>query len=254
MRLQAALFDFVPLIIVMVLSGPIGRAGEADRGYSVWTETSMTRIIPRSQPPADDAPSNPQARIALAGREYESFQIALRPAQGSELHDIRIKVGNLVCAAHGSQIMSANIQWHQVGYVRLERIIPHPADPGAIGGWWPDPLLPVEKFNVAPQFTQAIWVTVYAPPGTPAGKYKGELTICPEGLRTTVVDVSATVYGFDLPLQGHLKTAFALMDGYLETVYGRPLAAELRHKYGDLMLAHRLNPDDVSRTAPPSDR
>jgi len=59
------------------------------------------------------------------------------------------------------------------------------------------------------------------------------------------------VYPFTLPVTGHLKTAFALMDGFLETIYGKPLRRELRQAYGDFVLKHRLNPDDISRTAPP---
>jgi hypothetical protein len=42
------------------------------------------------------------------------------------------------------------------------------------------------------------------------------------------------------------------MDGYLEKFYGRPLMPELRQAYGDFVLRHRLNPDDISRTAPPA--
>ena len=59
------------------------------------------------------------------------------------------------------------------------------------------------------------------------------------------------VYGFSLPVQGHLKTAFAMMDGFLEKVYGRPVPADLRRKFGDFLLKHRLNPDDISRTESP---
>ncbi|MBM3500602.1 MAG: DUF4091 domain-containing protein, partial [Armatimonadetes bacterium] len=104
------------------------------------------------------------------------------------------------------------------------------------------------------------WFTVHAPPGTPAGEYRGRITIRPDGGgsgepthqgRAIDVPVRVTVYGFDLPAQAHLKTAFALMDGYLEQLYGKPLTPELRRRYGDFVLQHRLNPDDISRTDPP---
>jgi len=41
------------------------------------------------------------------------------------------------------------------------------------------------------------------------------VTVSPQGREPTAVKVSATVYGFQLPARGHLKTAFALMDGFL---------------------------------------
>jgi hypothetical protein len=112
-------------------------------------------------------------------------------------------------------------------------------------------LLPVSKFHVPPASTQPLWFTVYAPPGTPAGTYAGEVTIEPANADPIRVAVEAEVYGFDLPAQSHLKTAFALMDGYLEQLYGKPLSSQLRRAYGDYLLQHRLNPDDISRTSPP---
>ena len=145
-----------------------------------------------------------------------------------------------------------HLQWHQVGFVEFKELsqgaeLPEDAAPG----WWPDPLLPVSKFHVPPAFTQPLWFTVYAPPGTPAGTYAGEVTIESANADPINVAVEAQVYGFDLPAQSHLKTAFALMDGYLEQLYGKPLSAQLRRAYGDYLLQHRLNPDDISRTSPP---
>ena len=99
--------------------------------------------------------------------------------------------------------------------------------------------------------TQALWFTVYAPAGTPAASTPGTFTVRPANAPALEILVETTVYNFELPTQGHLKTAFALMDGYLEKLYGKPLAAPLRRKYGDYVLKFRLNPDDISRTDPP---
>jgi len=229
------------------------KSSKASREYAVWTETSMRRVSPYEMPPDDqhrlDAPS---ARICLAGREYESFQVVLLCGGRQRLEDVRIELSDLVCSANGARIGKQHLQWHQVGYVHLATLRPHPADPQATPGWWPDALLPVEQFGVAPGFAQAVWVTVYAPPGTPPGEYIGKLLVRPKNSEPAEVEIRATVYGFDLPVQGHLKTAFALMDGYLEKIYGKPLSTVLRQKYGDFVLAHRLNPDDISRTSPPA--
>ena len=227
----------------------LGPAG-ASRGYAVWTESSMRRVMPQALPRA--AAPRPGAKIALAGHERESFQVVLLPAPGQELRDVRVEAGDLVCRARGARIPAANIQWQQVGYVKVEKPWHHPEAKDAAPGWWPDPLLPVSSFNVPAGWAQPIWVTLYAPAGTPAGRYEGTLTLRPGGRDPVRVLVAADVYGFALPVEGHLKTAFALMDGFLERVYGKPLPRALRWRYGDFLLEHRLNPDDISRTDPPA--
>jgi len=142
-------------------------------------------------------------------------------------------------------------EWRQVGYVRLERLFRHPAYPDAVAGWWPDALLPVARFDLEPGFTQALWLTVRAPAGQAAGRYTGRVALRGADRELASVPVEVTVQPFDISARSGLKTAFALMDGFLERAYGRPLPPAIRRAYGDFMLAHRLNPDDISRTDPP---
>jgi len=47
-----------------------------------------------------------------------------------------------------------------------------------------------------------------------------------------------------------MKTAFCIMDGFTRDIYGA-ITPELRRRCLDIMLDHRLNPDDISRTDPP---
>jgi hypothetical protein len=215
-------------------------------GYVWWTESSMNRVLVDAMPPGKP---RREAQIALAGNEYESFQVAIRAAPGADLKGCAVEVGDLKTKT--GAIPAANIEWHQVGFVECRELWKHPKMTEATPGWWPDPLLKVRSFDVQAGTTQSVWFTVYAPPGTPRGEYRGTVTIRPDQGKPIKVPVRATVYGFDLPTQPHLKTAFALMDGYLEKLYGKPLTPELRRKYGDYVLRHRLNPDDISRTDPP---
>ncbi len=220
------------------------------RSCAVWVESSMRRVLPGSLPEVLPPPSS--ARIALAGNEYESFQVVVLPAPGVVLGEVAVEVEDLICADRHSRIPAQCIEWRQVGYVRLEKLFQHGAYPDAVPGWWPDPLLPVERARIPQGFAQPLWFTVFAPPGTPPGEYAGRVTLRLGPEETVHIPVQVTVYGFSLPVEGHMKTAFALMDGFLERVYGKPLSPELRQAYGDFVLRHRLNPDDISRTEPPA--
>jgi len=236
---------------VIEKSYPLSLDGSAPgRSYALWTESSMQRVLPSSLPATQPPPSS--ARIALAGNEYESFQVVLLPAPGVELRDVAVEVSDLVSADGRSRIPADGIEWQQVGYVQMEKLFHHAAYADAVPGWWPDPLLPVARVTVPGGFAQPLWFTVFAPAGTPAGEYAGTVAMRPPGQPAAEVPVQATVYGLGLPVRGHLKTAFALMDGYLERLYGKPLKPDLRQAYGDFVLRHRLNPDDISRTAPPA--
>lgn len=222
------------------------RSGEGT-GYVAWTDSSAERILINRLPPPQRSLT---AQLSLARNEYESCQIALRTAPQRELQGCRVTLADLKGPA-GALIPRANLQWHLVGFVDFKELSTGAVLPeDAVPGWWPDPLLPVSRFDIPPGTTQSVWLTVYAPPGTKPGKYTGTVTVAPQNAPALAVPLRVTVYDFELPTEGHLKTAFALMDGYLEKLYG-PLTPELRRKYGDFCLQHRLNPDDISRTDPP---
>ena len=243
------------------------------RGYCVWTTTSMERVYPYSLPrvASDDGTQivpleqtvrenaalreklkSPSAHIELAQNEYESFQVAvLSPIA---LENVKVSFSDLVLGDNPEiKISSQNLDWKQVGFVRAEKIRNHRYDTEGIPGWWPDPLLPVECFSLAECRTQPVWVTLYAPKGTTPGTYHGTMTIVPNGAPKTEIALTVTVWDFELPDEGHFKTAFALMDGFLESVYQqRPTTPELRKRYGDFLLQHRLTPEgDISRTRTP---
>lgn len=234
--------------ISRVFSTPTAGEVGPPRPYALWTESSMNRVLPGALPP-EDAPAS--ASVSLAGSEYESFQVLLLAPPGHPLRDVRVGCEDLVRTDGEARIARSGIEWQQVGYVRLTAVYEHPLVPEAAPGWWPDALLPVETVDVEPGFAQSLWFTVHAPAGTPAGEYRGRVRVAPSGAAATEVPLTVRVYPFDLPVEGHMKTAFALMDGYLEQDYGKPLDPAIRREFGDFVLRHRLNPDDISRTEPP---
>ena len=84
------------------------------KGCVAWTESSMLRILPTT------VPAVLQARIALAGGEWESFQVALRTAPGIDLRDCRVKLSSLQ-DGHGHVISDLQDVWER----RVRRLCPH---------------------------------------------------------------------------------------------------------------------------------
>ena len=62
--------------------------------------------------------------------------------------------------------------------------------------------------------------------------------------------MTARVEDFSLPETFGMQTAFSVMDGFTRAQYPDRFREKRRESW-DIMLDHRLNPDDISRTTPP---
>lgn len=233
-------------------------AKAASPGFPLWVESSMLRVMPGDLPRPTAALARPAARLALAGGERESFQIVLRPESG--LEGVRLEFSDLTSAVTGAKLGAEHLAWHQVGYVRVvDTPVKGPAPvPWLEPGWYPDPLLPVEDCKIPAQFTQPLWVTVHAPPGTRAGTYAGTVVLHADGQPDRTVPLRVKVYGFSLaPGAGHLRTAFALFDEEVRRIYASEVRSSsgeeaMVRKYRDYVLDElRLNPLNIWAEAPP---
>lgn len=222
------------------------RSHQQNQNYFLWTKDSMTRVLSNDLPDSDHP--NQNIKLSAACNESESAQILIRPRPGSKLHNVRLTTSDLI--SNNAKISAQHLSWHQVGYVKItEQAKEHPHLRKSINGWLPDVLLPVKNFHVDDHWTQPVWVTVRVPKDTAPGKYNGTITIHADQNSDVAVPIELEVYPFTLPDEGHLKNTFALMQGYLEKLYGKEnVTAELRKKYGDFLMDHRLNPDDITRT------
>ena len=149
----------------------------------------------------------------------------------------------------GDVFPSRLIKWHVVGYIRLAGTSDHPFAPNETT-WYPDVLLPAGPFDVVGGRTQTLWLDFFANDKVKSGTYRGTVRVKPVGSPATDVGIDVTVRNFSLPRSPRMKTAFSLMDGFTKHMYGR-LTDRIRRSGIDIMLDHRLNPDDISRTEPP---
>jgi hypothetical protein len=113
--------------------------------------------------------------------------------------------------------------------------------------WLPDPLLPAAPFAVRASSTQAAWVTVHAGADAKHGTYEGQVVVAAEGQPTRSIQMTLRVLNFSNPKTFGLPTAFCVMDGFTKAQYPNRFD-EMKRKSHDLLLNHRLNPDDISRT------
>ena len=236
---------FVPKRKLMPTSSP-SPSTVASGKVEVWVADSMRSVSPLTFPVAEDSR---KIELELARRERESVQICLSAASDVEWTNATVCLRELRRA--DGKLFKGCVEWRRVGYLAREAgylLHPHAMPPNE--KWFPDPLLPAAPFKVRKGGTQGVWITVYAAPDAAAGVYCGKVEICADGGKRAIVEMSVRVRDFSLPEIFGLETAYAVMDGFIRRLYPDDFKAKKREAW-DLMLDHRLNPDDISRTTPP---
>ncbi len=215
-------------------------------GLKVFVASSLDRIFLNGKTLLKPAFTS-TASISAAGNEYESFQVVVSSAQ-RDLPGVHLETSDLVNPQTGGKISHDHFTWRVVGYVPTLT----PYYPVKYVGLWPDPLIPVNSYDVKAGTTQPFWLTVYVPPQTPAGDYTGTVKIEGQGLAAQNVPVKLHVYGFTLPKEDSLKTAFDFYPQLTKIRYpqGEDESSEawqarlgaLNEKYIITMLQYRMDP------------
>jgi len=182
----------------------VGLAAAAKAGgdvpFAIGAAPSMLKVFEDEPFPGE---LEGRVGVEMCANEYEGVQVAVIPLF-RPLSKVSCRVSDLR-GPSGARIGSEAIELHRVGTV----VTGKPDYTVTRVGPWPDPLLPLEPFDVPADAVRLIWVTVHAPAGTPAGAYTGQLTIASDqGERQ--VPLSAEVWGSDLPAENHLQTTFVL--------------------------------------------
>jgi hypothetical protein len=136
-----------------------------------------------------------EVTIRSAANEAQSFQLLLTP-RGSGATLRGVEVSELKRDDH--RIPAGNVDVHLVEYVPIRKssYITPARFLGDIG----DPLVPVTKRRLEPRDGNvALWFTVRTPPRTPAGTYRGAVTLSLEGEGQIQVPIALEVYDFELP-------------------------------------------------------
>ena len=222
-------------LLFLLISIAVSGCMKKEPPFSLGTASSMVKI-PFDKPFA--GPGADTIEISAAGGEYESFQAVIYGVKES-LSGMRVEVGGL--SGEKGRIGRENISINPVGYV--ETTVVSKSYPSALG-FWPDPLLELNEFEVKAGEVQPVWVTVYVPRETPSGLYHGKIIVSAAGAGTRDVPFQLRVWGFDLPEKRVLKTLTWV--GPMSELYGYERESlkekEVHKQYYDLLLKNRLGP------------
>ncbi len=193
------------------------------RQFAVGAATESDKLYPDTSYAAS---LNGPLRLALAGGEYGSFQLAVIPFW-TDLKEVTVSFSPLrgkkrflggLPGSDVKEIAADNLRWFRVGYVKLEKPNPwlgldykHPREP--------DPLLPAAPFGVASGTLAPVWVDVFVPAGTPEGLYKGTVTVSANGQHVER-PIEVECYGFDIPKKSSVANEFWLSPGNWRGFYG----------------------------------
>ncbi len=218
-------------------------AARAAQGGAVF-ETSLAKVKP-------DSPHEGPAtiEIAAARNEYESFAIILN----GPLSGVTVEFSSLT-GPQGT-IPASCLLGFRAAYLKIATASNYEGDTGL----FPDALIPgVDPYageernafpvDVPPGENRTVWVDLFVPPGTPAGRYAGTVRVRSSSSPDQFLPYSLTVWNFDLPSTSSLPIAFGYeawsvlrghygedgMDNHYDQIV--PLA----QRYADCGLMHRV--------------
>lgn len=189
------------------------------------------------------------AKLSVAKGEAEGFQAVIM-AKDADLDGVTLSASTLLHQCGKAEIASAQFTFNQVGYVKTAK----PAYAVERTGWFADPLLNPTEFNVKKGDVQPIWVTIQIPSDALAGVYSGEVFIKPRNAKAATIPVTLRVWDFTIPAKGsHLRMAFNWDESGSAAIHGAAdwKAKNLKHKYMDCLLKHRMGVDNIYRGTPP---
>jgi hypothetical protein len=215
--------------------GPRTFALPASAGLSLWTTTTMDKVLEDAAVPTTTGAA---IQVRAAKNEFEPFQIVVRADVAGTA---TLSLGAFTNAA--GQPLAASPELRRVGYVPIQT----PSDASSLaapGTRIPDPLLPASfgaAEPVAAGKNQPFWITLAVPKAAAAGDYTATLDVTVNGQKQSV-PVALHVFDFALPdvvgFDGNWNASFQALGGSESLEAVRSLK--------DFFYDHRLVPSGVA--------
>ena len=215
--------------------------------YRIWAAHSMRKITPLTFPQETD--DEHRISLVMARNERESAQVLVSMSADAEWTSCELELP--ILRKDDGTVFAGEVKWERQAYLGREPgFVPHPCPIPDHEKWFPEILLSAAPMRVRACSTQGAWLTVFAATNAVMGVYTGEIVVKEGGVEKGRVPMRVAVTPVTLPHTFMMPNAFALMDGYTRRVYGADWK-RFRREAQDIMLDHRLNPDDISRTELP---
>jgi hypothetical protein len=228
-----------------------------ERPIFITHRPSFIKVYPDSfkDPAFFQGPEKP-LRLELAGGEWGSAQLVLLPLQG-DLSQVRFSCSTLTQEQGSSRLDGRLMRFCEVGFVPYHFIlqggkaIPQTRWNGSSrypGPLQPDPLIPRQTFELKQGLIQPIWLTIRIPRSTPAGLYRGHISVSPPAPGELKVPLEIEVSGFDLPETLVFPSGVTLLTHAISSYYlGRDdyencLPPEFYKKFIKLYTDYKLTP------------
>ena len=198
--------------------------------YQFWTTLPSERVFKDSPVPAA---SGTEVKVYAAGREFEPFQVVVRPAASGSV--------TVTLNPFGAGITA---ELYQVKYVNIAQA----TDSLGRTGPYPDPLWPLQNgatVALTAGTNTAFWASLSVPPGTPAGDYTSTLSI--GGIS---IPLRLHVFNFNIPAQLHVASQMNFSYQAFLQQYSVPGYTTEYWSFVDrikqFMIDHRLTPSSVN--------
>ena len=241
-------FQIICLSVFTIEAQPVVNSEDV----KVWAVPGEQKVRPKDQVEKSNlvwSGENKKITVAGAGNEHVPFQVVItapvppgwRPEAPGGFF---VSVSDLT-SANGKSIPKNQVSLFLEHYIQIYAI----SSPVGATGLWPDALAPLkEPFSMQAQYTvvgnRPVWVDVYIPAGTPAGVYKGSITVTRFDKAIGNLNVEVEVYGFSLPEKTHLITYVNISKGEIARFYNKPVTSpeidQLTLKYFEFLSSHRM--------------
>jgi Glycoside hydrolase 123, catalytic domain len=189
------------------------RLSESTADLTLWTTPCTHKVVTNERAPADERSG---LSLSAARNEFEPVQILLGPASGS----VTVEVDPFPNLGSDQRVDLA--------------------EAGFESGWAEtlNPLVSGGTVALVGDRSIPVWLTVYVPPGAPAGDHSTTLRLTHSG-STITVPVNLYVFDFDLSPAAHFSTQLNVSVGGLVPDGGSVDDAK------DLLWEHRFTPKSV---------
>lgn len=140
-----------------------------DQNPLIWFEFAEQKIFPDTPPPRTEIEN--KIVIQAARNENESFQISIMPEE--DVHDCSIEFTDLTNTVTGNSIKSTYLSSYYVGFVNVQEASTAVGFPGLHA----DFLINSDRYDLAANRNNPIYVSLRVPYNLPPGTYEGSIII-----------------------------------------------------------------------------